>query len=141
MVFLHGSSHPRKLWPVARWLELGERTANLGFGIVLPWGSDEERERACTLAKALPGAVVPERLDLAQLAGVFGAARAAVGVDTGLTHLAAALGIPVVGIFGPTDPGATGVLAGRQAINVGGRGRFPSMQEVMDALVPMCRAA
>jgi heptosyltransferase-1 len=119
-------------------MELGERIAKLGFGTVLPWGSDVERERAHALAKCLPDAVVPERLELAQLATVLAAAKAAVGVDTGLTHLAAAVGVPIVGIYGATDPGATGVLAGGQAINVGGFGRFPSVQEVMDALGKVC---
>jgi heptosyltransferase-1 len=59
---------------------------------------------------------------------------AVVGVDTGLTHLAAAFGVPVVGIYGTTDPGATGVYAPGPVINVGARSRFPSMDEVAAAL-------
>lgn len=59
---------------------------------------------------------------------------AVVGVDTGLTHLAAALGVPVVGIYGATDPRATGVYAVGPVINVGERSRFPSVDEVMGAL-------
>jgi heptosyltransferase-1 len=138
VVFLHATSHPRKLWPVAQWMELGNRIAKLGFGAVLPWGSDMERERAHAVAKGLPDAVVPGRLELAQLAAVLAAAKAAVGVDTGLTHLAAAVGIPTIGIYGATNPRATGVLGGGQAINVGDLGRFPSVQEVMDAMVQAC---
>jgi heptosyltransferase-1 len=57
-----------------------------------------------------------------------------IGVDTGLTHLAAALGVPVVGLFGATDPRSTGVRAPGTAVNLGGVGRFPATDEVVDAL-------
>ena len=137
LVFLHATSHPRKLWPVSRWIELGERAAQLGFGIVLPWGSDAERQRACAIAQRLRVAVVPGKLELAEIAAVLVAAKAAVGVDTGLTHLAAAIGVPIVGIYGPTDPSATGLLAGGHALNIGGAGSFPSVQDVMASLIEL----
>lgn len=133
VVLLHATSHPSKLWPEARWIELGGRLAALGFGIVLPWGSEAERQRATRLADRLPGAVVPERLALKDLAAVLAASAGALGVDTGLTHLAAALGVPVVGIYGATDPQATGVHAKGPVLNVGAMNRFPSVEEVVEA--------
>ncbi|HSD61329.1 MAG TPA: glycosyltransferase family 9 protein, partial [Burkholderiales bacterium] len=60
-------------------------------------------------------------------------AAAVAGVDTGLTHLAAALGLRVVGIYCGSDPGLTGVLA-PQAVNLGGAGAPPSVDEVAAAL-------
>ena len=53
---------------------------------------------------------------------MLGQARAAIGVDTGLSHLAAALGVPTIGIYTATDPGLTGLYAGENALNLGGMG-------------------
>ena len=133
-LFLHGTSHPRKCWPEARWIALGARLGACGCSVVLPWSDSEEQARAARLAAAIGGARIAPRSSIAELAGVIAGAHLVVGVDTGLTHLAAALGVPVVGIFGATDPGATGVHAPGQAINLGGIGRFPSTDEVIDAL-------
>lgn len=133
-VFLHGTSHPRKCWPEANWIELGTYLKASGHAVVLPWGDDSEQARAKRLAGAIAGACVAPRLSIAELAGVIAGAQFVVGVDTGLTHLAAALGIPVVGIFGATDPRATGVHAPGQAINLGSVGGFPSTAEVIAAL-------
>jgi heptosyltransferase-1 len=77
---------------------------------------------------------VAPALGLAELAGVLAGAAAAVGVDTGLTHLAAALGVSVVGIYGATDPKATGICAATPTANLGAKGRFPDVDEVCEAL-------
>ena len=137
LVLLHATSHPRKLWPEANWIELGRRAGELGYELVIPWGSQGEQGRARRLAAKLAGATVPERLDLARLAGVLAGAAAVVGVDTGLTHLAAALDVPTVGIYGSTDPQATGVYGSRRSLNLGGAGRFPAVDEVMAALAAL----
>jgi heptosyltransferase I len=133
-VLLHATSHTRKLWPEERWIDLGTRLFVLGCGLVLPWGSEGEQARAQRLAARLPSACVAPALGLAELAAVLAGAAAAIGVDTGLTHLAAALGIPVVGIYGATDPKATGICAATPAANLGGKGRFPDVNEVLEAL-------
>ena len=134
VVLLHATSHSYKLWPEASWIELGVRLAARGFGTVLPWGSAAERQRATQLAGQISTAIVPERLGLKDLASVLTASAGAIGVDTGLTHLAAALGIPTVGIYGATDPQATGVYTAGPALNLGARGRFPTPEEVWDGL-------
>jgi len=100
----------------------------------LPWGDPAERQRAVRVAERLPDAIVPERLGLGELAAVMTASAGVVGVDTGLTHLAAALAVPVVGIYGATDPAATGVYAAGPALNLGTIGRLPSVDEVVNAL-------
>ena len=133
-VFLHATSQLRKCWPESHWLELATRLTASGYAFVLPWGNASERERAVRLAAALSAAHVAPRLDIGALARVLAGARFAVGVDTGLTHLAAALAIPVVGIFGATDPRSTGVFAPGRAVNLGGVGRFPAVDEVVAAL-------
>jgi heptosyltransferase-1 len=55
-----------------------------------------------------------------------------VGVDTGLTHLAVALGVPTVGIYCATSPHLTG-LHGEAAVNLGGRGTPPTVEAVAQA--------
>jgi len=137
-VLLHASSAPGKLWPEPRWIELGARLAAGGRCCVLPWGSREERARAERLARGIPRAVVPPPLALAEAAGLLAGASAAVGVDTGLTHLAGALAVPTVGIYCDTDPGATGLYGCARAVNLGGIGRPPSAADVLAALERLC---
>jgi heptosyltransferase-1 len=135
-VLLHATSRADKLWPEEHWLALGGRLLAAGFGLALPWGSEAERERAQRLAARLPGAVVPPRLELEDAAALLGGAAAVAGVDTGLSHLAAALGVPVVGIYCATDPGSTGVH-GSTAVNLGGVNGPPSVAEVSEALASL----
>jgi heptosyltransferase-1 len=57
-----------------------------------------------------------------------------IGVDTGLTHLAAALGARAVGLYCGSDPALTGIYGAPRAKNVGARGRPPAVREVLQAL-------
>ncbi|MGQ0654554.1 MAG: glycosyltransferase family 9 protein, partial [Betaproteobacteria bacterium] len=130
-VFLTMTSRADKLWPVERWIELGRR---LGVALELPWGSAAERERAEQIAAQVPGARVPERLDFPALAKLFAGARAVIGLDTGLTHFAAALGAPALGIYCGSNPALTGLYGLPRASNVGALGCPPSVEEVLQAL-------
>jgi heptosyltransferase-1 len=114
LVFLHGTTWPTKHWPEEYWLELAKITGEKGFGVKLPWGNAAEQERAVRIAAACPGAEVLPRLDLQGMAKVLGGARAIVAVDTGLGHLAAALDVPTVSLYGPTNPLLTGALGKSQ---------------------------
>jgi len=134
VVLQHGTSHPRKLWQEEAWVELGERLAQEGIAAILPWGSTEEGERATRLAARIPNARVAPPVSVGEIAQVMAGARAVIGVDTGLTHLAAALGVPVIGVYGATDPRATGIHATGPVVNLGTVGRFPTSAEVLGAL-------
>lgn len=131
VVLLHATSADSKLWPEPQWLELGARLHALGMRGVLPWGSGRERERSERLSSALPGSIVPPYLSVAELGALLARARCVVGVDTGLTHLAAALGAPTVGLYFATDPAATGIYGCAAARNAGRTGTPPSVAEVM----------
>lgn len=133
-VFLTATSRDEKLWPETHWQTLGLLLAERGIACVLPAGSARERERATRIASAIPGARVAPPSSLRELADLLGSARAVIGVDTGLTHLAAALDRPVVALYVATDPGLTGVFAGRQAVNLGGKGLLPTPDEVFRQL-------
>ncbi len=115
--------------------------AGTGLRAVLPWGNDQERSRGARLCAAIPGAVLAPRINLQEAAVMLGNARAAVGVDTGLSHLAAALGIPTVGIYTATDPGLTGLYAGDRAINLGAKNSPPPVAAVWAALEQATRHA
>jgi heptosyltransferase-1 len=132
-VLLHATSADAKLWPVFQWKKLAAALAGHGLATVLPWGSAAEKQRADEIAAGVKHAIVPPALGIRTLAGLLGHAVCAVGVDTGLTHLAAALGVPTVGVFVATDPRATGVLAAR-AVNAGGKGEVPSVNDVLGAV-------
>ena len=135
-VLLHATSRADKLWPEPAWEALGGELARRGYALVLPWGDAPERARSERLARALPGAMVPPALDIPALAGLLAGAQAVIGVDTGLTHLAVALGRPVVALYCGTRPGLTGVYAGRGAPvrNLGDANALPSGAEVLAAV-------
>lgn len=132
-VLLHAASRAEKQWPRERWMELARELSRRGYGIVFPGGTDEERLAAAQMALLVPGAIAAPPMDLWTAATLLAHASLVVGVDTGLTHLAVALGRPTVGVYRATDPALTG-LYGPGAVNLGGRGREPSVAEVMDAL-------
>lgn len=134
VVFLSATSRDDKLWPESHWLDLGKRLWYQGFGIVLPAGNPVERARATRLAEGIPGAVAAPPLGIAELAGVLAGAQAAVGVDTGLTHLAVALKVPTIALYTATDPGLTGVLGVGFHRNLGGKAQTPSVDAVLGEL-------
>jgi len=138
MVCLHGASRASKLWPLGCWLELVRRLAELGIKVVLPWSSGQERERAEAMAAAAPGSQVLPRLALRPLAGVLAGARAVVGLDSGLSHLAVALDQPTLALYLDTAPALTGLLGkpGR-AVNLGGPGGKPMPADVLARLAAM----
>ena len=111
LVLVHNASWTNKCWPEHHWQQLIEMTGAQGFDVLLPWGSRNEHERAQRLAADFDHATVLPRLPLTQLASIFTRSAGAICVDTGLAHMAAALDVPTVTLYGPTDPaliGATG---------------------------------
>ena len=134
VVLLHATSRDDKLWEETNWIALGKTLAAQGLQLVLPWGSEKEKARSERLAAAIPNAICPPRLSLNEATALLGRAQAAIGVDTGLSHLAAALNIPTIGIYTATDPGLTGLHAGKLAVNLGGKQKSPTVDEVLFTL-------
>jgi len=100
VVLLPGAGRPEKQWPAERFGELARRIG--GDRVIVAWGPNEE-----PLARATGAAVAPAT-DLRELTYLLAHARLVVAGDTGPLHLAAALGTPVVALFGPTDPRRNG---------------------------------
>ncbi|MDD1012236.1 lipopolysaccharide heptosyltransferase I [Pseudomonas rubra] len=114
VVFLHGTTWATKHWPEAYWRQLAERLGQQGLQVRLPWGNPAEQARAERIAKGLNNCQVLPKLNLVGVARVLAAAKACVAVDTGLGHLAAALDVPTLSLFGPTNPGLTGAYGKSQ---------------------------
>lgn len=114
LVFLHGTSRADKHWPEHRWAELCDLAGAGGYRVSLPWGGPSERERAQRLAAGREGVCVLPAQGLGGLAALLDRAAGVVAVDTGLGHLAAALGAPCVSLYGPTDPYLIGAMGRHQ---------------------------
>jgi len=137
VVLLSATSRDDKLWPEAHWVALGCALGELGLKSVLPAGNPTERARAARLAAAIPGSLAAPSMRIDALATLLGGARAVVGVDTGLTHLAVALKTPTVALYTATEPGLTGVLGSGFHRNLGGAGQCPAVTDVLAELSPV----
>lgn len=116
MLLLHGTTWRTKHYPEAGWIRLIELARQDGFEVAVTFGSTEEEARAERLRRH--GAKVWPGMPLGELIERMTTAALVVGVDSGLTHLAAALDRPVVGLYGPTDPSLTGIR-GAHAASIG----------------------
>ena len=113
LVFVHNASWKTKLWPEAHWAALLEKSVQAGFKVLLPWGNEAEQARARRLAIRSEVRVLP-KLTLSEIGYVIERARACVCMDTGLSHLAAALDVPSVTLYGSTDSGLIGASGASQ---------------------------
>ncbi len=138
----HATSRTDKQWPEDQWRALVTHFARAGFVTLLPWGNAAEEARSRRIADGSEGAVIPPRQSLPELATLARHAEIVVGVDTGLTHLAAALGTSTVAIFTATDPRLAGVAcAGPHARDAGGNGLVPPLAEIVDVCAQLLRQA
>jgi heptosyltransferase-1 len=133
-ILLHATARPEKEWPEASWIALGRALEARGTPLLLPWGSDAERARSGRIAAALTRARVVDRQPLDAAARLVAGAAFVVGVDTGLLHLAAALGVPLVAIFAGSEPGLTGPSGQGPVAIVGGNLAPPAVADVLAAL-------
>lgn len=128
------ASRPTKLWPEADWRMVLQRLHDAGCAPMLFAGNAEERERAESLAADIGSARVLPRMPLAQTGRVLGAARLTVGLDSGITHLSAALGKPTIGIYCATPVVRTPLTGAGYCASLGDRGRPPTLDEVLTAV-------
>jgi heptosyltransferase-1 len=117
LLFFHGTARAEKLWPESHWVQLGLLATARGYTPWLPWGNAAEKERAQRIAAEVPAARVLPKLDLLGLAGMLLEVAGAVAVDTGLAHLAAALDVPTISLYGPTDTRLIGAY-GRNQVHI-----------------------
>ncbi len=135
-VIIPNASRPEKLWPERRWVAVGQRLRSKGWLPVVLWGSDAEQTLAERIAASCEGDV-PPFLRVGDVAALLAGAQHVVGLDTGFTHLGAALGRPTLGIYCDHEPGLAGITgSGPQArvASIGGKGQVPTQNEVMALL-------
>lgn len=108
VLFLHGTTRADKHWPDEYWQALCKLVCEAGLQVKLPWWSEAEHRRARLIAGAHGRAEVLSRTHLAGMATAIARAHAVVAVDTGLGHLAAALAVPTLSLYGPTSPALIG---------------------------------
>ena len=133
-VFLLNTSRETKLWSEAKWIELAKDAHRAGFDVHLLWGAPAEEERVRRVAsQAGSFCRVMPRMSIKDCALEMQKSTFVVGVDTGLTHLAAATAKPTVGLFLDYPVELVG-LTGVRVQSLGGVGADPSVDEVQSAL-------
>ncbi len=131
-VFLHATARAEKQWADSAFRTLARHLAVLGIGVVVPYGNQAERLRAEVIAKDIATVQVAPPLKLSHIAALLQQAVLVVGVDTGLTHLAVAVGTPTIGLFGATPRWRYAPYWSDKAISLGD-GRQPVVEEVIAA--------
>ena len=126
-VFLHATTRDDKHWPEANWRELIGLLNNAGIRIKLPWGAPHEEARARRLANGFSYVDVLPRMTLGEVARVLAGAKFVVSVDTGLSHLTAALDRPNITLYGPTDPGLIGGYGKNQYTQLSHSGKLQDL--------------
>ena len=132
-VLLHGTSRVSKEWDEPHWIAVGDWLQRHGLEVVLPWGTELERQRSERLCAAIPNSRVLPRQSLDRTAQTIGNAALVIGVDTGLLHLAAAYRVPLVAVFLATEPGLTGPVGAGPMTVIGGKGAQPSADDAIGA--------
>ncbi len=118
VVLIHGSSRPEKQWPESHWLELGHRLNGLGYTVAFVHGSDEEQWRSESIAGRLTQAVVWPRMTTDAMVDALAQSLGVIGLDSGLSHIAVALDLPVVQIYNFDTVWRTGPLESEHQISV-----------------------
>ncbi|MFA6302333.1 MAG: lipopolysaccharide heptosyltransferase I [Legionella sp.] len=108
------ASCANKLWPEPYWQEVVNEIVISGLDVVIPWWSQDEKERALRLQNNHPAIHLLPSLNLAQKARALSKATAAISIDTGLAHMAAALNIPNICLYGSSNPNHCGTLGYQQ---------------------------
>lgn len=132
-VLIPCASRPEKLWPRDNWVAIGQSLKAQGLEVAVMWGSPDEHRLAQDIAHKTHG-TVPPFLTVQQAADTLAKASVVVGLDTGMSHLAAAHGRPTVGIYCDHEPGLAGLTGSGSVISLGGKGQTPSVADVMSAM-------
>jgi heptosyltransferase I len=133
-VIMPSASRDDKLWPAGGWQAVFDRLQTQGLVLVLLAGNEQERERAQALIEGRDQARVQACSSLSDLANLMAGARIMVGLDSGLTHLSAALGIDTIGIYKASTPVRTPLVGSGYTASLGDRAKEPSSEQVLLAV-------
>lgn len=130
----HSTAREAKRWSEAHWVTVGQSLSQRGLQVVLPWGNEAEKAISLRLAKAIPRAVVPDAFSIEIAYYLIARSRLVIGVDTGLTHVAAILNRPTIEIYCDSPRWKTEAYWSKEIINLGDRQLPPSSADVLAAL-------
>ncbi|MFZ6646309.1 lipopolysaccharide heptosyltransferase I [Undibacterium sp. TJN25] len=134
-VFYHGTARDSKKWAQDNWVETAATVSGYDLPILLPWGNPAEKKEAEQLAARIPGSTVLPQLSMLEAVALSQRAALVIGVDTGLTHIAAAYERPTVEIYCDSPRWKTEGNWSPNIINLGDAGKPPSAAEVQSAIV------
>ena len=132
--FVNTSLNRPKHWQEDRWKAVVSGLASQGLDSVLFWGNGVEKERVERIASVSERAHVLPRMSIPEIAAVVSRAKIGIGLDTGLMHLAAAVGIPCVAIWVNTDPGKVALVGEADCATLGHIGADVTVEEVLSAV-------
>ena len=135
----HSTAREAKRWSNDNWIALGKDLSARGYQVVFPWGSAAEKAVSQLLASQIPAALVPPAFSIEEAFSVIAGAALTVGVDTGLTHLAAVLDKPTVEIYCDSPRWKTEGYWSERIANVGDIQDPPSVQEVLNASLKLLK--
>ncbi len=135
----HSTAREAKRWSNDKWIALGKDLSTHGYQVVFPWGSLSEKALSELLAAQIPNSLVPPAFSIEDAFSVIAGAALTVGVDTGLTHLAAVLDRPTVEIYCDSPRWKTEGYWSEKIANVGDIQNPPSVQEVLEASLRLLR--
>ncbi len=138
-VFFHGTARAPKKWPQEHWVAVGKALAPMP--VLLAWGSAAEKFDAETIAASLPNARVLPKLSMDEAISLARNAALAIGVDTGLTHIAAAFVRPTIELYCDSPKWKTEGNWSPRIINLGDKGAPPDVDEVLAAVARLRAAA
>lgn len=133
-VFFHGTARAEKQWPAANWIQVARSLQLRGLPILLPWGSEAEKHAAQQMLAQMPNGILLPKLPLMEAALLAQRAALVIGVDTGLTHIAASFNRPTIELYCDSPRWKTQGDWSPNIINLGDIGTPPSVAEVVVAV-------
>ena len=136
-VFFHATARAAKQWSAANWVQIAQSLTARGMPVLLAWGSEAEKQAADQLAARMPDARVLPKLSMMEAVTLAQRAALAIGVDTGLTHIAAAYNRPTVELYCDSPRWKTQGDWSSNIINLGDTGTPPMVAEVQAAIASL----
>ncbi len=134
----HASARAAKQWDIQGWITVGKFLLERGLHPVFPWGSPHEKQISQEIVEGIGsgggGGILPPSYSIKQYFEIISHARLTIGVDTGLTHLAAVMGHPTIEIYCDSPIWKTEGYWSNKVINLGDIGQPPSIKSVLNGI-------
>jgi len=130
----HATARLAKCWSNDNWIAIAQELSKRGLFVIFPWGNSKEKLISEQLAKEVPNSIVPEAFSIQDAFVINAQAKLVIGVDTGLTHLAAVLGIQTLEIYVDSPRWKTEGYWSSKIFNLGDVRQPPNVNEVKNVI-------